>query len=62
VQALEAAGHQVGIVSPPGVDPRRTAGAVPLDKGERTPAGITRLWKWVSCAAPQLLFELAELA
>jgi glycosyltransferase involved in cell wall biosynthesis len=62
VQALEAAGHQVGIVSPPGVDPRRTAGAVPLDKGERAPAGITRLWKWVSCAAPQLLFELAELA
>ena len=63
VEALEAQGHDVNIVSPPGVDPRKTAGAPPLDKVAQTAAkGFSRIWKWISCRAPQIFFELAELA
>jgi glycosyltransferase involved in cell wall biosynthesis len=62
VRALEAAGHPVTLVSPPGVDPRQTAGAVPLDKGAKETPGLQRIWKWVSCHCPQALFEMAELA
>ena len=62
VRALEAEGHTVTIISPPGVDPRRTAGAVPLDKGAAGVSGFSRLWKFVSCRVPEFLFELLELA
>lgn len=63
VEALEALGHTVEIVSPPGVDPRLTAGAAPLDKGGQSAArGLSRLWAWMSNHAPQVVFELAELA
>jgi glycosyltransferase involved in cell wall biosynthesis len=62
VLALEAEGHTVTIISPPGVDPRRTAGAVPLDKGATRVSGVNRLWKFVSCHFPEFLFELLELA
>jgi len=62
VTPAESSGHQVTIVSPPGVDPRRTAGAVPLDKGASGARGISRLWQWISKRAPQLVFELAEIA
>lgn len=62
VRALEAAGHTVTLLSPPGVDPRRTAGATPVDKGATRARGVQRLWAWVSARAPQLLFELMELA
>jgi glycosyltransferase involved in cell wall biosynthesis len=62
VTPVEQTGHEVTIVSPPGVDPRRTAGAVPLDKGATRQRGINRVWQWISRQAPQLVFELAELA
>ena len=62
VRALEAEGHTVTVLSPPGVDPRRTAGATPLDKGATKASGIDRLWKFVSCRFPQFLFEVSELA
>jgi glycosyltransferase involved in cell wall biosynthesis len=63
IEALEAQRHEVEIVSPPGVDPRKTAGAPPLDKVTQANAtGVSRVWRWVSCRAPQILFELAELA
>ncbi len=62
VRALEAEGHTVGIVSPPGVDPRLTAGATPLDKGASGLRGPNRLWRFVSCSLPDFLFEIAELA
>lgn len=61
VRALEAAGHPVTLVSPPGVDPLKTAGGVPLDKGATKPAGIQGLWQWVSCHCPQIVFEMLEL-
>jgi glycosyltransferase involved in cell wall biosynthesis len=61
VRALEAAGHTVSIVSPPGVEPRKTAGQVPLDKGAGRQRGINRLWHWISNHAPQILFECIEI-
>ncbi|HEX8984155.1 MAG TPA: hypothetical protein VF767_01935, partial [Bryobacteraceae bacterium] len=48
VRALEAEGHTVTVLSPPGVDPRRSAGAAPLDKGATAASGADRLWKFVS--------------
>lgn len=62
VRALEAAGHAVNLLGPPGVDPRRTAGQTPVDKGATPARGVQRLWTWISARAPQLMFELMELA
>lgn len=62
IRALESAGHEVTLVSPPGVDPLRTAGATPVDKGAAALHGIQRLWRWVSRHTPQLAFEALELA
>ncbi len=61
VEALIAAGHQVKIVSPPGVDPLEDAGRMPfLRKGDRA-VGLQRLWKYISRECPQLVFEVSEL-
>jgi glycosyltransferase involved in cell wall biosynthesis len=61
VEALKADGHEVAILSPPGVDPLKTAGLMPfLRKGD--PArGLQRLWRYMSCECPQLVFEVLEL-
>ena len=61
VSALRALGHDVMVISPPGVDPMRTADAVPLDKGDVASSGLSRLWKLVTCSFPQFAFELAEV-
>src|ERR1700759_4550146 len=62
VDPLERSGHTVTIVSPPHVDPRKTAGSVPLDKGATRGRGFGALWHWISNRAPQAVFEIAELA
>jgi glycosyltransferase involved in cell wall biosynthesis len=62
VRGLRAAGHEVTLVSPPGVDPMRTGGAGPVDKSATRERGIHRLWKAISRHAPQVLFELLELS
>ena len=61
VRALRVAGHDVDLVSPPGVDPMRGHSTAPLDKGARDTFGIVQLWKWISCSCPQLVFEMLEL-
>jgi glycosyltransferase involved in cell wall biosynthesis len=61
INALTANGHEVTIVSPPGVDPLKTAGTVPVDKGYARAQGIQRLWRWISRRCPQFLFEACEL-
>ena len=61
VRALRSAGHEVAVVSPPGIDPMSSAAAVPLDKGAARLSGIVRFWKWISCSCPQVLFEAAEV-
>jgi glycosyltransferase involved in cell wall biosynthesis len=61
VEALKAAGHEVTIVSPPGVDPLEDAGRMPfLRKGDRAD-GVQRLWKYISRECPQFAFEVFEL-
>jgi len=61
VEALKADGHEVTIVSPPGVDPLRAAGMMPfLRKADRA-RGLQRVWKYISCECPQLVFEMFEL-
>ena len=62
VRALEAAGHEVVVISPPGVDPLETAGVAPVDKSDAPVSGLSRLWKWVSRRCPQFVFELLEMA
>lgn len=58
VRGLRRSGCHVEMLSPPGVDPFRTAGAY-LYGETRGPLG--RLWTWISARAPQALFELLEL-
>jgi len=61
VEALKAAGHEVTIVSPPGVDPLKSAGIMPfLRKADRA-RGLERVWKYISCECPQFVFEVFEL-
>jgi glycosyltransferase involved in cell wall biosynthesis len=62
VTALEKDGHEVTIVSPPGIDPRAAVGMAPLDKADAHAVGLNRLWRWVSRRCPQVCFEFAELA
>ena len=61
VEALKAAGHEVTIVSPPGVDPLKSAGIMPfLRKADRA-RGLERVWKYISRECPQFVFEVFEL-
>jgi glycosyltransferase involved in cell wall biosynthesis len=61
VEALKAAGHQVTIVSPPGIDPLKSAGMMPfLRKADRA-SGLQRIWKYISCECPQFIFEVCEV-
>jgi glycosyltransferase involved in cell wall biosynthesis len=61
VEALKADGHEVTIVSPPGVDPLKSAGMMPfLRKADRA-RGLQRVWKYISCECPQFVFEVFEL-
>ena len=61
VEALQEGGHEVMIVSPPGVDPLKSAGMMPFLRKKDRAIGIQRLWKYISCECPQLAFELFEL-
>lgn len=61
VEALKADGHEVTILSPPGVDPFKAAGLMPfLRKGDQA-AGLQSVWKYISCQCPQFAFEIFEL-
>ena len=62
VRALEAQGHQVTVVSPPGIDPLDPANSTPVDKAAVQTRGLQSLWKAISRHLPNALFELAEIA
>ena len=62
VHALQAMGHRVTVISPPGVDPMNPAHSTPVDKAQVKTGGIQSIWKWVSRHLPNALFEVAELA
>src|SRR3984893_1826445 len=61
VEALEADGNQVTIISPPGTDPRRTAGIMPFLRTADRATGFQRIWRYVSCQCHQIVFECCEL-
>ncbi|MGB2899141.1 MAG: glycosyltransferase family 4 protein [Candidatus Acidiferrum sp.] len=61
VEAWKADGHEVTVLSPPGVDPLKAAGLMPyLREGGRA-TGVQRIWKYMSCECPQFVFEVFEL-
>lgn len=61
VRALEAMGHSVTVLSPPGVDPLDPRHSAPVDKARVRTGGVQTLWKWISRHLPNFLFELAEI-
>lgn len=61
VKALEGLGHDVTIVSPPGVNPLLNAGNAPVDKSQVKTSGIDSLWKFISKHIPNILFEFIEV-
>jgi glycosyltransferase involved in cell wall biosynthesis len=61
VEALEAGGDQVTILSPPGIDPRKTAGIMPFLRTTDRASGFQRIWRYVSCQCHQIVFECCEL-
>lgn len=61
VRALQAMGHSVTVLSPPGVDPLDPGHSAPVDKSRVRTGGIQTLWKWISRHMPNFLFELAEI-
>jgi len=62
VRALQAQGHEVTVVSPPGIDPLDPASSTPTDKAIVQTRGLQSLWKAVSRHLPNALFELGEIA
>jgi glycosyltransferase involved in cell wall biosynthesis len=61
VEALKADGHEVTIVSPPGVDPLKSAGMMPFLRKKDRARGFQRIWKYISRECPQFVFEVCEL-
>ena len=62
VRALGTLGHTIMVVSPPGVDPLKSAGDLPVDKGKSQVRGVNRIWKFVSCRIPDIFFEILEIS
>ena len=54
VKALEKQGHEVLVISPPGVNPLAVANHV-------MPKKISKLWDWISEHFPQIGFEILEI-
>lgn len=61
VKALESLGHEVTVLSPPGVNPLKHAGNAPVDKSKVKTSGIDSLWKFISKHIPNILFEFIEI-
>jgi glycosyltransferase involved in cell wall biosynthesis len=61
VEALKADGHEVTTVSPPGVDPFKSAETMPFLRKRDRARGLQRVWKYISCECPQFVFEMCEI-
>jgi glycosyltransferase involved in cell wall biosynthesis len=61
VTALRQLGHEVDVLSPPGVDPFDPESTVPVDKANAKTQGWSSVWKWISKHMPNALFEVAEM-
>lgn len=62
VEALRAAGHEVTVLSPPGIDPMSIDADAPVDKAQVRTRGLQSIWKWVSRNLAGTMFELVEIA
>jgi glycosyltransferase involved in cell wall biosynthesis len=62
VQALRELGHEVVVVSPPGIDPLAPKGETTSGHAGASPVGLASLWKWVGRNLPGFMFEFAEVA
>ena len=61
VTALRQLGHEVDVLSPPGVDPFDPNSTVPVDKANAKTQGWSSIWKVMSKHMPNALFEVAEM-
>ncbi|MFK5947647.1 MAG: glycosyltransferase family 4 protein [Methylococcales bacterium] len=61
VNALQDMGHIVKVLSPPGIDPVKTAGNAPVDKSDVKTSGINSIWKFLSKHTPNVIFEFVEI-
>lgn len=61
VNALTALGHDVTVLSPPGIDPLENAGNAPVDKSNVKTSGVNSLWKFISKKLPDFIFEFIEI-
>jgi glycosyltransferase involved in cell wall biosynthesis len=62
VRALRQLGHEVDVLSPPGIDPFALTDAAPVDKSQTRTSGLQSLWRWISRHLPNIAFELLEIA
>jgi len=62
VNALIAQGHEVTVLSPPGINPLSSAGNAPVDKSNVDTKGVNSLWKFISKNLPNFVFEFIEIA
>jgi glycosyltransferase involved in cell wall biosynthesis len=62
IRVLESLGFAVDLLSPPGVDPRREAGNYVYAARASKEGPIRLLWRFLSLHAPEIIFELAEVA
>ena len=62
VLALRELGHEVVVVSPPGIDPMGPQSELPLGKAGARAWGLASWWKWVGRNLPGFMFEFAEMA
>jgi glycosyltransferase involved in cell wall biosynthesis len=61
VEALRALGHEVRVVSPPGIDPMQSAQSAPARAAASGERGVQSLMSWISRRLPDFLFEIAEI-
>lgn len=61
IRGFQELGHNVVLVSPPGIDPLKEVGAPPVDKTRVKTRGLQRLWKWISKHMPNPVFEIIEM-
>jgi glycosyltransferase involved in cell wall biosynthesis len=61
VNGMRSLGHEVDVLSPPGIDPFDRSATIPTDQAADVGWGWSRLWGLVSNRLPGALFEVAEI-
>ncbi|MGH8262336.1 MAG: glycosyltransferase family 4 protein [Steroidobacteraceae bacterium] len=61
VSAMRAAGHEVDVLGPPGIDPFDQRETIPVDDKQAKVRGWSSVWRALSLYLPGAVFELAEI-